>query len=688
MLSLYRGENILTVTDEKPIGTEPVPVDQMSKEGEGSDEHPMGALLESASYELEIPKRGEIRKGTIARITETDVLVDVGAKSEGVIPSRELEKLPEEQRAELTIGQEIDVYVVHSGGRNGTLILSLSRAEEELDWREAEKLLDSQELYEGIVAGYNKGGLIIKLGRLRGFVPASQVSISRRRRAQGDTPDKRWGKMVDEPIFAKVIEVDRRRNRLILSERAGAREARDTLKERLISELKPGEIRTGHVINLADFGAFVDIGGADGLVHLSEISWKRIAHPRDLLKVGQKVEVKVLGVDLDRKRISLSLRELEDDPWNNIVEQYQEGQLVEGTITKLTKFGAFASMLGTEVYDIEGLIHISELADGRIEDPREVVQEGQTLNLRIIKIDRKRRRIGLSVKRVDSSEYAEQDWQAAMQGIGDLDEEEIIIRASQEIEDFDAALEAEASERGEPEAIVEAAAEELESGTHEGDTAVVAKPEALIEETEEAEKTEAIEESASEESIEMVSEIVAAGMQKEEVNEAVALDVQEKEILEVNEALHEAEASERGESEAVVAVAAEELELGTHEGDIAIIEEPEALIEETEEAEKTEAIEEPASEESVEMVSEVVEADTQKDEVSEAVALDVQEKEILEVDEVAPVVESAEEAVGAELNEDAVVEGEVEEKPDIETDSHTADEKEIDDAEDDEIKTE
>jgi small subunit ribosomal protein S1 len=544
MLSLYCGEYILTVSDEEPIGTEPVPVDQISKEGEGSDEHPMGILLESASYELEMPKRGEIRKGTIARITETDVLVDVGAKSEGVIPSRELEKLPEEKRAELTIGQEIDVYVVRSGGRNGTLILSLSRAEEELDWREAERLLDSHDLYEGFIAGYNKGGLIIKLGHLRGFVPASQVSISRRRRAQGDTPDKRWGKMVDEPIFVKVIEVDRRRNRLILSERAGAREARDTLKERLISELKPGEVRTGHVINLADFGAFVDIGGADGLVHLSEISWKRISHPRDLLKVGQKVEVKVLGVDLDRKRISLSLRELEDDPWNDIVEQYHEGQLIEGTITKLTNFGAFASMLGTEVYDIEGLIHISELTDGRIEHPREVVQEGQTLTLRIIKIDRNRRRIGLSVKRVDSSEYAEQDWQAAMQDIGEADEEEIIVAASQEIEDFDAALEAEASERGEPEAIIEEAAEELELETHDGDTAIVEEPEVVLEVSEEDEKTEAIEEPTLEESVEMASEVIAADMQKVEVNEAVELDVQEEEIVEVNEAAPLAEGTE------------------------------------------------------------------------------------------------------------------------------------------------
>ena len=389
MRSSYRVEKIaLTEPNEEVTGNDPVPSTPDSGEYKELDTHPMDVLLESDSYELEMPRRGELRKGTVARVTETDILVDVGAKSEGVIPARELEKLTRERREELTIGQEVDVYVLRSGGRDGALLLSIVRAEEENDWREAERLLADQNLYEGSISGFNKGGLIIKVGRLRGFVPASQVSLSRRRRAHGNSPDQRWGKMVGEPILAKVIEVDRRRNRLIMSERSAAREARDILKERLISELKPGEIRTGHVISLADFGAFIDIGGADGLVHMSEISWKRISHPRDLLKVGQKVEVKVLGVDPSRKRISLSLRELESDPWESILGQYREGQLIEGTVTKLTRFGAFASLVGTEEYDIEGLIHISELADKRIEHPREIVQEGQELALRVIKLDR------------------------------------------------------------------------------------------------------------------------------------------------------------------------------------------------------------------------------------------------------------------------------------------------------------
>jgi small subunit ribosomal protein S1 len=297
------------------------------------------------------------------------------------------------------------------------MLLSVSRAEEEQDWQEAEEYMENQEPFEGVIDGYNKGGLIVKLGRLRGFVPASQVSISRRRRSDGETPDDRWSEMVGEPIITRVIEVDQRRNRLILSERAASREARDALKERLISELQPGEVRQGTVISLADFGAFVDIGGADGLIHISEISWKRIDSPSEVLEVGQEVDVKVLSVDSERKRISLSLRDLESDPWDEIMESFKEGQLVEGTITKLTKFGAFAALKGTEEYEIEGLIHISELSDDHIEHPREVIQEGQEVAMRLINIDNERRRIGLSLKQVDSAEFTDVDWRTAMDDI-------------------------------------------------------------------------------------------------------------------------------------------------------------------------------------------------------------------------------------------------------------------------------
>jgi small subunit ribosomal protein S1 len=443
--------------NEKTVGQE-----ILSQEEDGKrEEHPMDALLEAEAYELETPRRGEIRTGTIARVSENDVLVDVGAKSEGVISSRELEQLSEEERAALDVGQEIEVYVIRSADRDGTMLLSLSRAEEETDWQNVEAMMESRETFSGTVTGYNKGGLIVKYGRLRGFIPASQVSLSRRRRSEGETPDQRWGKMVGEPIVTRVIEVDRRRNRLILSEKAAAREARDALKEQLIAELTPGEVREGTVISLADFGAFVDIGGADGLIHISELSWKRVDHPKEILKVGQEIKVKVLSIDEARNRISLSFRELETNPWDDLMESFTEGQLVEGTITKLTKFGAFAAIKGLEDFEIEGLIHISELAERRIEHPKEVVEENQIVALRLIKIDRERRRIGLSLKSVDSAEFTEIDWETAMQELETSDDGEAPV-SEPDIEDFDAALETDISDVAPGE--LKALSEEIEAG--------------------------------------------------------------------------------------------------------------------------------------------------------------------------------------------------------------------------------
>jgi small subunit ribosomal protein S1 len=423
------------------------PEEPASKDASAGNQQAMGDFMAQEDLGLDTPRRGEIRTGTIARITDSDILVDIGTKSEGLIPASELASLPAERRAALTVGSEVTVYVLRAGGGEEGILLSLARADEERDWQEVERLLETQDVYEGTISGFNKGGLIVKIGKLRAFVPASQISLSRRRRAEGDTPDRKWGKMVGEPIAVKVVEVDRKRNRLIVSERAAAKEARKLLKDRLISELKAGEVRTGHVISLADFGAFVDIGGADGLIHLSEITWKKIGHPRDLLKVGDEVRVKVLGVDPERKRISLSLRELETNPWEKLAGTVKEGQLVEGTITKLTKFGAFATLAGMEDYDLEGLIHVSELSDRRIEHPREVVQPGQRVTLRVIKIDHDRHRLGLSIKRVDSPQYADMDWQHAMHELSEGGSEgEPPAQAFDE--DFDAALDEDAEEHG------------------------------------------------------------------------------------------------------------------------------------------------------------------------------------------------------------------------------------------------
>ncbi len=353
-------------------------------------------------------KKGELIEGTIVSTTPTSVLVDVGAKSEGIIPGRELERMSRETLDTLKPGAQITVYVVNPHDVNGNVVLSVNRALEELDWRQAEEFRTSQQVYESHVSGYNKGGLIVRFGRLRGFVPQSQISNDRRQAIDGETPEERWGKMVNDAISIKVMEVDRSRNRLILSERAASREVREQRKESLIGNLQAGDIRTGRVVSIVDFGVFVDIGGAEGLVHLTELSWQHVTHPRDLVKVGQEVKVEVISVDPKRKRIGLSMKRQEADPWDVVATSYEVGQLVEGTITKLTKFGAFAQIIDNP--EIEGLIHISELSDQRVNHPREVVQEGDRLTLRVVKMDVENRRLGLSLKRVNSAEYLDRDW--------------------------------------------------------------------------------------------------------------------------------------------------------------------------------------------------------------------------------------------------------------------------------------
>jgi small subunit ribosomal protein S1 len=306
-------------------------------------------------------------------------------------------------------GATIPVFVVNPNDHQGNLILSINRALEERDWQQAEEYRASQEVYESHVAGYNKGGLIVRFGRVRGFVPQSQISAERRVIMEGETPEERWGEMVNQTIAVKVMEVDRSRNRLILSERAATREVRESRKESLISDLAVGEVRIGRVVSLVDFGAFIDVGGAEGLVHLTELSWQHVNHPREVLKVGEEVKVEVISIDPNRKRIGLSVKRQAADPWDTIAIEYNIGQLVQGKITKLTKFGAFAQLV--DAPEIEGLIHISELAEHRVNHPRDVVNEGDTLTLRVVKMDIENRRLGLSLKRVNSPEYLDQDWE-------------------------------------------------------------------------------------------------------------------------------------------------------------------------------------------------------------------------------------------------------------------------------------
>ncbi|MGH2581746.1 MAG: 30S ribosomal protein S1 [Anaerolineales bacterium] len=376
----------------------------------------MEELLNQSEAQLDQPRPGDVRTGVIASITNDEIMVSIGAKSEGVIPARELEQMSAEERDKLRVGEEIQVYIISPDTQKGTMLLSHTRSKEDDDWAQAEALMKSKEAYTGQVEGFNKGGLIVRVGRLRGFVPASQASQARRMRYQGDTPEQRWEHMEGETLVGRVIEVDRERRRLILSERAANLDSRDAMKDRLLSEIHVGDVRKGRVTSLADFGAFVNINGADGLVHLSELSWERVDHPSKLLSVGDEVEVKVINVDQERKRIGLSLRQLQQDPWEDRVASFKVGQLVEGTITRLVKFGAFARI----DEHTEGLVHISEMSERHIEHPKEILREGETLPLRIIKIEPERRRIGLSIRKVDSAQYSDQDYEAAMAAAGEL----------------------------------------------------------------------------------------------------------------------------------------------------------------------------------------------------------------------------------------------------------------------------
>lgn len=359
-------------------------------------------------------ERGQIVSGTVVRVSPSAIIVDVGAKCEGIVSERDLDRLSPADRDGIRVGDEVLVYVVAPEDADGNIILSLSRAQMARDWHEAQSLLESQEIVEAQVTDCNRGGVILHIGNLRGFVPGSQLATSHvaSQPYAGPGSDDRWAALVGETLQLKVIEVDQKRNRLILSERAVLRDQRESQRKRLLNELTEGDVCQGRVVNLVDFGAFVDLGGMDGLVHLSELSWKRVGHPRELLEVGQQVEVYVLGVDRERQRVALSLKRLQPDPWDSVEGRYHEGQLVEAVIRRLTKWGAFASIVGDEA--IEGLIHVSELDEGPVVHPRDVVKPGQVVTLRVIGVDGKRHRMALSLKQVAQGQYLDQDWQAML----------------------------------------------------------------------------------------------------------------------------------------------------------------------------------------------------------------------------------------------------------------------------------
>jgi small subunit ribosomal protein S1 len=359
----------------------------------------MAELLDQEASFFRVLKPGDIVKGIVASKRSNEILIDIGAKSEGVVGAKDLDNLSPEEVAEIKVGDEVPVFVMNVEDEDDRINLSLSQARIEKDWDEAKRLFAEGEFVESTVIGNNKGGLIVNFGQIRGFVPGSQLASSQ----YGSNRPGRWNQMTGETLKLKIIEVDRDRNRLILSERAAAEEARHE-KSKFLDDLQEGEIRTGKVTSLANFGAFVDIGGIDGLIHLSELAWTRISHPREVLKVNDEIEVYVLNVDMEQQRVALSLKRLQPEPWTEVFEHYQINQIADAVITKITDFGAFARIDNR----IEGLIHISEISNRNINHPKDVLAEDQEVKVRIIHIDPDRQRMGLSLKQVD--ENNEDDW--------------------------------------------------------------------------------------------------------------------------------------------------------------------------------------------------------------------------------------------------------------------------------------
>jgi small subunit ribosomal protein S1 len=359
-------------------------------------------LLDQHDYEL--PKVGDIRKGIIVAINTQGVIIDLGLKRDGLVPPTDLSKLSDEDRAALKVNDEIPVFILNTE-QPDSLIVSINMAMLNQDWIEAEALMNSGEIIEGEVIGYNKGGAIIPYGRLRGFVPASHLSeltpgMSDRKRQQ------KLAKLRGEKLPVKIIEVDRRRRRLVFSQRDAQKEWEEKRKGELLENLNEGDVLIGRVSGLRDFGIFVDIGGADGLVHISELAWHRIDHPREVVKVGDEIEVVVLKLDREEQRISLSRKKVLANPWDTVEERYEVNQLVEGTITRILDYGAFAEIEP----GIEGLLHVSQLSRTNVENVSEVVKEGETHLLRVVSIDPRRQRIGLSLKAVTAQEQIE--WMA------------------------------------------------------------------------------------------------------------------------------------------------------------------------------------------------------------------------------------------------------------------------------------
>ena len=423
--------------------------------------------LEDEALDFDQPKRGQLREGVVAYVRDEGLVVDIGSKRDGFVPMSDLEQLDESER-EFSAGQTIPVVVVKSRNSDGNVELSVSQAKLQEDWLKAEHLKAEQNVHEAKVLEANRGGLTVEFGRLRGFVPMSQL-IGFSRLSQAAERYRRLRSMVGKSLMLKVIEVNRSRRRLIFSQLAAAKEWRAVRRQRLLEELEAGQVRTGRLSQIADFGLFVNLGGLDGLVHVSELSWGRIESPADVYHVGQRIKVKVLSVDKDRQRIALSIKALRPDPWESVPERYTVGRLVSGKISQIADFGVFVQL----ETGVEGLLHNSELLSP---EQREELEIGGELLVKVIRIEPERRRIGLSVRQVRLEEW--EQWAAEAEAEAEAKE------AEAEVEETEAEMAAD----------IEADVEEVEDQLDSEDDADIVEEAAdaePVEESSEADEAEA-----------------------------------------------------------------------------------------------------------------------------------------------------------------------------------------------------
>lgn len=345
-------------------------------------------MLNDPAFSPTLPRRGEIRNAIILAIKDREIIVDLNAKQDGIVRSEDLERLDDEFRYSLNVDQEVPVYVLNPRDQDDNLIVSINMGLQRYDWEKARELLEKEDVTEVRVTGNNRGGILVRWNRLEGFIPSSHLT------SVGFSNDRRdaWNDLMGKELVVKVIEVDQDRRRLIFSEREAQKEWRSQQKTRLLAELNEGDVVKGTVTGLRDFGAFVNLGGADGLIHVSELAWHRVDHPQDVLTVGKEIDVYVLNLDRETNRIALSRKRLLRDPWEDASERYHEGQLVDGTVTNVVDFGAFVALDN----GLEGLLHLSEMGDGSLKEPHSYVQKGDRLSLRISHLEPEKRRVGFT----------------------------------------------------------------------------------------------------------------------------------------------------------------------------------------------------------------------------------------------------------------------------------------------------